>query len=320
MFRPRTHFRRLAAPVALAGALLLAGAPRADAAPFDQRMAEGSRHRYEITNRFAPTLHQPTRGDSQTLVEATMEVTIAVLSADTRRMVIRVRIDKLDFQFLDMGSSAFIGLQFDDDDDPAMDLRNPASTLRSFVGQTFEVMIDGEVNPLQLRDIVWPLLPEDNAGNIMKRLIGEGLLAHSLTWITGLPPAGADLAPGASFTDDVLVRFPGDGEIVFHPAFTLDSLEGDLANFSIGGDVAYTDNRSPVAVVTGRQAMTVDESTLAGAAVWRTDIGALESLELTASATIEPIEIDPLGRRIERKSIEQEFIIRRLAPAGGGAE
>ncbi|MFG0275382.1 MAG: hypothetical protein ACF8QF_10030 [Phycisphaerales bacterium] len=320
MFGTLMRLRRPAATLALAGALLFAGAPRADAETFDQRLEAGARHRYTITNRFAPTLHQPTRGDSRTIVEATMEVTIAVLSADRGRMVLRVRVDKLDFEFLDFGSGAVIGLQFDDDDDPEMDMRNPGATLRSFVGQVFEVLVDGKISSVQLRDIVWPLLPEDNAGNIMKRLIGEGLLAHSLSWIVGLPPVDADLAPGDAFSDEVLVRFPGDGEVAFLPAFLFDGVEDDRAAFTIGGEVAYTDNRSPLAMVTGRQPMTIDASTLSGAAVWRTDLGALESLELTASATLEPDPLDPLGRRIERKSIEESFIIRRIEPAEAGAE
>jgi hypothetical protein len=74
----------------------------------------------------------------------------------------------------------------------------------------------------------------------------------------------------------------------------------------------YVDDRSPGAVLGGREPFTIDEAAIEGEAQWDFAAGAIRSLDLTAYAKVEPERIDPLGRRIERRSIEQIFSIRRL--------
>jgi len=302
---------------ALAGAIALA-AP-AGAQSFQTRVEQGSTHHYEIRNSFGPTMHQPTEGDFRTAGDLTLRTTIFVNAADERRLVLVFRIDGVLFEFIDDNGSRVTGLRFDSDDPEETDARNPAGGIRELVGETFEVLVDadGEITPL--RDTFTAMLPQDSAGSIVARLVSEGMLEASVRWIFDLPPRDLSAERGAAFSDEVVVRFAGDGRVLFRPRFTVGAVQGAVADLEIAGEVAYEDDRAPNAVLAGREPFTIDEASIEGEARWNLDIGALESLVLDAYARVEPATIDPLGRRIERRSIEEVFTIRRIDPDAAAA-
>lgn len=306
---PPTLLRPLAA--AAIASLLTAAGP-ADAQSFATRAEQGSTHRYEIRNSFGPTMHQPSEGDFRTAGDLALDTTVFVSSVDERRMVLVLRIDALRFQFIDDDGSRVTGLAFNSADPAETDSRNPAGSLRQIVGETFEVLVEAGDEITPLRDTFVRILPEDDAGAIVARLVSEGMLETSIRWIADLPPRDLPAKADAAFSDEVVVNFAGDGRVEFEPSFTVDAIEGDEATLDIGGDAIWVDDRSPRAVLSGREPFTIDRVEIAGEARWDLDLGALRSLDLTAYAMIEPASIDPLGRRIERRSIKQVFTIRRI--------
>jgi len=311
----RRALRALRALACLAAALAAAGA---SAQTFAPRAEQGSTHRYEIRTRFAPTMHQPTRGDFQTVVDMTIRSTFFVSVADGRRMVLRMRIDALKFEYIQDTGGSIVGLSFDSDiPEEEEDPRNEAAALRDAVGQTVELFIDSDGDVADLRDVLWPVFPDDTAGRMVKRLIGEGMIDTAVEWIFDLPPDEGELDTGDAFNHEFVVLFGGDGEMRFIPRFVLDGQEDGEALFTIGGGAEYTDDRPPLAVLGGRPVMAIDEASIEGDARWRAELGVLAHLDLTAYARIEPAQVDPLGRRIERRSVEERFVVRRLdSPAG----
>jgi hypothetical protein len=308
---PRS-LRALTAAGVVASASLLAPVASARAQSFATRVEEGTTHRYEIRTSFGPTMHQPSQGDFRTVGDLALETTVFANSVDDGRIVLVVRIDALRLHFIDDDGSRITGLRFDSADPEETDDANLAGSLRQAVGETFEVLIEEGGEVTALRDTFTNFLPDDNAGRIVARLVSGGMLETSIRWIFDLPPRDLAAEAGASFSDTVVVRFTGDGRVEFEPRFTVGAVEDGAADLEITGDVVYVDDRTPKAVLEGREPFTIDEASVEGAARWDLGLGALRSLDLTTYARVEPQRIDPLGRRIERRSIEQIFTIRRL--------
>lgn len=307
--------RRFAAGACAALALALACAS-ARAESFAKRAPAGSEHRYRIQHRFDATVHAPESANARTRVDFGLEATFVVIARDDRRAILRLRVEGIEFRFVDdTTGGAIVGVGFDSDAPVEQDASNPSSSLREMVGRTFELLLnaDGSVDNLS---VFTEALPDGNTAAILGRLVNEGLLASSIEWIFGLPPAGASLEVGAAFTKPVRLSFRGDGHVDTQLRFTYAERADDDARFVVAGDAAYIDDRPPMAVLDGREVMVIDESTIEGEAAWRPEDGVLESLRLTVEARIEPVRIDPLGRRIERRTLGQSYSIQRLPSPG----
>jgi hypothetical protein len=300
---------RIAAVLALVTASV---ASAGDLAPASELPAGD---RYEVTNRFFVSRVIPESADTVTEVEMRARVNVRAIEISGAGTKFRFRVESLAINYAQVTSNAYNALRFDSEaEDPAF---NASSTsLYELIDEPIEFDIEADRRADSLLAALRNSFANDTAGNLFRMFLSERVLSQSMLWIVNLPEAGHEASIGDVFTGWMGGRLVGEAMVHFAPEFTYTSREGDVANLSISGSGTVEDARQVDARLDGEPRFVPVTISVDGQGAWNVADHLMDSLHLEADAFLEPDEIDPLGRRIERRKMQIEITVERIKQPG----
>jgi hypothetical protein len=268
----------------------------------------GDTDSFMVLTRFTTHLERLEQSTEIVQIELTFDLTTLVKHITDEGTFITARIDEAGYYSIEDAGHQRYALAYHTD--PARQNSEyfvEMLNIEDLKGKTFEFVLRHDGEDPELVQPISQILRSNFDVKFLKQLINEKLISRGIRWYFSLAADKPD-----EWTEALPFYLRPDGHFKLEPHYTTTNTDGPIRNIDISGEVSYEDMRDIHEFVRGLVEMRLIDHQITGHASWNTELQRTDSLSLAIKATLEPRDIDPLGKRIYRKYLTQEYTVRRI--------